>query len=94
VRLGPFFFVFVPSAVLLVAACKRPSPVGLEECDAYVTRYESCIAHMGPELRAKSEPSFQAEVSYLKSAASDPAQKATLTRACRVALSTIGGECP
>jgi hypothetical protein len=49
---------------------------------------------MGPELRAKSEPPFQAELTYLKTAAGDPTQQGTLARACKMALATIDGECP
>jgi hypothetical protein len=85
--------VLLPSCLVL-AACEKSEAIGVRECDAYVAKYEACLAKMGPEAKAKNEPSFRAEAASLKKAAADPAAASTLALSCRMSLDTIRGQCP
>src|ERR1700709_1659411 len=94
---------FVMAMLLVLAAsCKKAgdgdSPSadgsGVPECDAYVTKYEACLAKMAPQGQASAKEQFAAQRPAFRASATPPEGKAKLAGQCRAALEAIRPTCP
>jgi len=77
-------------------ACKKeadPANVGVPECDAYVTKYEACLAKMAPAGQASAKESFAAQRSAFRANATTPEARQKLADQCRAALEAIKPTC-
>ena len=64
---------------------------GVAECDEYIKKYETCltkIAKAAPQVEGPMKQAFEAQRTGFKTAASNPATKATLSSTCKQAMET------
>lgn len=83
-------------AAASVAACKKeaePADVGVPECDAYIVKYEACLAKMAPGGQASAKESFAAQRSAFRANATTPEARKALADQCRAALEAIKPTC-
>jgi hypothetical protein len=93
----------IPTAVLAamaLLACKgggeeaatsatTTGPIGVAECDEYVTKYEKCVTSKAPAAsRAELKNNVEAMQSSWKTAAANPAAARGLAQGCKQALAT------
>lgn len=65
--------------------------IGVPECDEYIKKYEACltkIAAKAPAVEGPMKQAFETARNGWKSAAANPASKATLGSACKQAMET------
>ena len=80
--------------VALVGCSKDEKATGVPACDAYVAKYQACLAKMAPATKAQREPPFRAQVASFREAAEDPARRGTLPLECEMASRAAAAECP
>ena len=68
--------------------------IGVPECDAYLTKYEACIAKMSGPAKMAAEPALKMQRDSYKQAASTPAGKASLANTCKQSMESIKATCP
>jgi hypothetical protein len=87
-------------AAMAVLACKgggeeaatsatTTGPIGVAECDEYVTKYEKCVTSKAPAAsRVELKSNVEAMQSSWKAAAANPAAARSLAQGCKQALVT------
>ena len=76
------------------SAAASGGAVGVPECDAYLTKYEGCIAKMSGPARMVAEPALKMQRDSFKQAAATPAGKASLANTCKQSMESIKATCP
>ena len=83
-----------PEAPAPVASVpKRPKPaadtIGVPECDAYLTRFATCLSKMPPSAREAVKAAMAQTRRAYAQAAATPAGRAGLVPGCRTALDAL-----
>ena len=78
-------------ALLLLAACHRspPGEIGVDDCDAYITRMSKCLDRMQPTARAAASISLQHDREAWKDNGRTEEGRKALEQTCRVQLSAL-----
>lgn len=85
-----------PSATASTASSAAASAgsIGVPECDAYLTKYEACIAKMSGPAKMVAEPALKIQRDSFKQSAATPAGKASLANTCKQSMESIKPSCP
>ncbi len=71
------------------AAAASGESVGVEECDEYLTKLQSCLGKMPAAAKPAMEQSFKQSREAWKTAAATPAGKAQLKITCKASLDAL-----
>lgn len=74
------------ASVGLQASATRAGASGVPECDAYVARYEACLARIAEPERAAAGEALKAQRESFDFLSGSPAGKATLRTTCQKLL--------
>lgn len=63
--------------------------IGVQECDDYIAKYQTCIDKMPAAAKATAQTGFNTQKQAWKTAASTPAGKDGLKTGCKMALDSL-----